>query len=90
MKRPRSTHSELAAILDAIAGRLEKVPAGYCVSDGGTLRALHDAAAALCAQDARIAELTVALRTHGGAAARAYFRHRAAGPPTSPQPPEAP
>ena len=75
---PRTTHSDLAVLLEQFAEKLTKVPPGYCVSDMATLLLLHDAARILREQDARIDELTVALRTHGGKAARQYFRHRAA------------
>ena len=84
MKRPRSTHSELAGILDRLADKLEAVPAGYCVSDGSTRQALTDAAAALCEMDARIAEMTVCLRVHAGAAGRELLRHRSALPSVRP------
>ncbi|HUS55555.1 MAG TPA: hypothetical protein VMY41_16305 [Thermohalobaculum sp.] len=77
-KHPRTTHSDLAAILEAHTAALTKVPAGYCVSDAGTMRCLADAARILREQDLRIGELTVALREHGGAAARQYFTKKVA------------
>ena len=73
MKRPRTTHSDLAGILEAHVKNLAKVPAVYCVSDASTVRCLLDAARILCEQDARIDELTVALREHGGREARKYL-----------------
>lgn len=72
-KRPRTTHSDLAAIIEAHADRLATVPAGYCVSDASTIRCLLDIARIVCEQDTRIGELTVALREHGGVAARKYL-----------------
>lgn len=59
---PRTTHSDLADIVRAHAKALAKVPVGYCVGDASTLNSLEAAARALCEQDIRIGELTVALR----------------------------
>ncbi len=73
MKRERTTHSDLAAIVEAHADRLSTVPAGYCVSDASTLCCLRDIARIVCEQDKRIGELTIALREHGGTAARKYL-----------------
>jgi len=71
----RTTHSDLATLVEQLATKLAGVPQGYCVSDASTLRLLTDAARILREQDARIDELTVGLREHGGVAARKYFRH---------------
>jgi hypothetical protein len=65
----------LAALIEQLAEKLTAVPQGYCVSDASTLRLLTDGARILREQDARIDELTVGLREHGGEAARKYFRH---------------
>ncbi len=62
MKTPRTTHSDLAAIVEAHAKNLAKVPAGYLVSDASTIKCLNDAARILREQDLRIGELTVAAR----------------------------
>jgi len=75
MKHPRTTHSDLAELIEMLAEKLAKVPQGYCVSDASSLRLLTDGARILREQDARIDELTAALREHGGLAARKYFRH---------------
>jgi len=75
MKQTRTTHSDLAKIIEAHVGNLTNVPLVYCVSDASTVKCLNDAARILREQDARIDELTVALREHGGMAARRYFRH---------------
>lgn len=75
MKRKRTTHSDLAAIIEAHVAALAKVPAGYLVSDASTLKCLADAARILCEQDERISELTIGLREHGGVEARKYLRH---------------
>lgn len=74
MKRKRTTHSDLADLLDILAAKLEPIPQGYLVSDPSTLRLLTDAARIIYEQDQRIGELTVALREHGGTAARKYLR----------------
>ncbi len=73
MKRPRSTHSDLATLIEDHAERLRAIPAGYCVSDAATLACLRDIARIVCEQDTRIGELTIALREHGGRAARKYL-----------------
>lgn len=62
MKHPRSTHSDLAAIIEAHAKSLAKVPAAYMVSDASTIKCLNDAANILRAQDQRIGELTIGMR----------------------------
>lgn len=58
----RTTHSDLSQLILDIADRLERVPAGYLVSDGGTLHNLRSAAKALVEQDQRIETLTVETR----------------------------
>ena len=74
--RPRSTHSDLATLLEMLATKLATtVPPGYCVSDASTVKLLNDAARILCEQDTRIGELTIALREHGGKAGRDSLRH---------------
>jgi hypothetical protein len=73
VKRRRTTHSDLATLLEQLAGKLSAIPAGYCVSDASTMRLLTDAARIICEQDERIGELTTALREHGGKAARPYL-----------------
>lgn len=67
-KHPRTTHSDLAELLELFAKKLKDIPAGYCVSDANSLRLLTDAANALRKQDARVDELTIALRELGPAA----------------------
>ncbi len=57
-----STHRDLSRALSAIADRLEKVPPGYLVSDGGTLDCIRSAASILVDQDRRLGELTVQVR----------------------------
>jgi hypothetical protein len=71
----RTTHSDLATLLELLAGKLAKIPQGYCVSDASSLRLLTDSARILREQDARIDELTIGLREHGGRAARKYLGH---------------
>ena len=75
-KPGRTTHSDLATLLDIYRAKIAAVPAGYCVSDAASLRLLEDTARILREQDARIDELTVGLRELGGVEARKYFRHR--------------
>ncbi len=75
---PRTTHSDLALLLEQFTAKLQAVPAGYCVSDTSTLKLITDAARVLVEQDNRINELTVALREHGGKEAWKYLRHRSA------------
>ena len=74
MKRQRTTHSDLAAIIEAHAVKLATVPAGYCVSDASTVRCLNDIARIVVEQDERIGVLTVALREIGGKAAAKYLQ----------------
>jgi hypothetical protein len=54
MKRKRSTHSDLADLLDALALKLALVPPNYCVSDASSLKLLTDEARILYEQDLRI------------------------------------
>ena len=75
MKHQRTTHSDLAALLEDLAAKLAKIPQGYCVSDPSTLCLLTDGARILREQDQRIGELTIGLRKLGGVEAREYFRH---------------
>ena len=75
MKQKRTTHSDLAELIELLAKKLGKIPQGYCVSDASTLRLLIDAARILREQDDRIDQLTIGLREHGGIAARKYLRH---------------
>ncbi|SRR6266576_5071736 len=70
VKHPRTTHSDLATLLEDLAVKLAKVPSGFCVSDASTLLLLMDAARILREQDGKVAELTIALREHGGRAGR--------------------
>jgi hypothetical protein len=62
MKRKRSTHSDLADLLDVLALKLALVPPSYCVSDASSLKLLTDAARILHEQDLRIDAQNVALR----------------------------
>ena len=73
MPMKRTTHSDLARLIEDHADRLKKVPAGYLVSDASTLRLLRDTARILVEQDQRIDSLTIGLREHGGIAARKYL-----------------
>jgi hypothetical protein len=75
MKHPRTTHSDLAVLLEDLAAKLAKIPAGYCVSDASTLLIVTDSARILREQDQRIAELTIALREHGSREARKHLKH---------------
>lgn len=58
----RTTHSDLAKLLEDCAEKLKTVPEGYCVSDPSSLRVITDAARLLVEQDRRIELLTVGLR----------------------------
>lgn len=60
--RKRTTHSDLANLLDDLAIRLEAIPAGFGVSDGSTLKLVRDAATVIYDQDVRIDGLNVAVR----------------------------
>ena len=57
----RSTHSDLATLLEILAGKLAAIPEGYLVSDASTRRLLTDAARILVEQDERIGKLTMSL-----------------------------
>jgi hypothetical protein len=69
----RTTHSDLAVLLADLASKLAKIPPYYLVSDASSLLLVTDAARILVEQDKRIAELTIALREHGGRDARKYL-----------------
>ena len=58
----RTTHSDLARLLNDLAAKLSQVPQIYCVSDPSTIRLLTDAAEILIKQDHRIDAFTVAAR----------------------------
>jgi hypothetical protein len=61
----RTTHSDLATLLQGLAAKLETVPVYYLVSDPSTLRLVTDAARILIEQDNQIAEMTAGLRELG-------------------------
>jgi len=58
----RTTHSDLAGLLEILAEKLAAIPAGFLVGDASTRNLLTDTARILVEQDNKIDAMRVALR----------------------------
>ena len=76
MKRKRTSHSDLANIVDKVAADLSKLPTTYIVGHPTNINALQTAAEVLYQQDLRIEQLELALQGTYGKKIAAVRRHK--------------